>query len=156
MQSLTEKMAVVREASRFAITSPEKAAEALLFIRELEAVTAALKKRVKERAVALMDKEGIERVDYSLTDPETGEVRQWQVVRSYAKTTKEYQPGNVFAALGKLAFPFLSVKKTSLEKYLSEQVSKGWLSDETLALATKDPIEKTIAGSGVILRPVKE
>ncbi len=142
--------------TRFYLSTPDKVAEALLFIRAVEKYVKELKTKVKERAVEILDRDNVELVTYRVVDPETGEVNDYQVRRDYAKQSKEYQPKNVIDALGlERALPFLSVKKTDLEKYLKLETAKGNISMETLEAALKDPVMKTIAGSGVKINEVK-
>lgn len=151
-----QALALFKEQTRFYLSTPEKVAEALLFVRSAEKYIKELKSKVKERAVEVMDRESAEIVTYRVVDPETGEVNDYQVRRDYSKQSKEYQPANVIAALGlEKALPFLSVKKTDLEKYLKLETAKGNLPMETLEAALKDPVIKTIAGSGVKITEVK-
>lgn len=147
---------VLKEQTRFYLSTPEKVAEALLFIRSAEKYIKELKTKVKERAVEVMDRQNAEMVPYRVVDPETGEVMDYQLRRDYGKQSKEYRPENVIAALGlEKAVPYLSVKKTDLEKYLKTETAKGTMTMETLEAALKDPVIKTISGSGVKIAPVK-
>jgi hypothetical protein len=150
-----QALATLKEQTRFYLSTPERAAEALLFVRNLERFAAELKEKVKERAVEIMDKENVETLPYRLVDPDTGEVREWIVRRDYAKESKEYRPENVYDALGEDCFSFMKVEKVKLEKYLVAQSAQGKLSMEAVTLATKDPKIKTIKGSGVKITEVK-
>lgn len=150
-----DALMVLKEQTRFYISTPEKAAEALLFVRELERFAEEVKAKVKERTVEIMDRENKELIEYSITDPETGEVREWEVKRSYGSITKEYRPENVYDALGEDCFAFMKVEKGKLETFLKKASAKGDISMETVSLATKDPVEKTRKGAGVIIREKK-
>ena len=150
-----DTMMVLREQTRFYISTPEKAAEALLFVRELEKFAEEVKAKVKERTVEIMDRENKELIEYSITDPETGEVREWEVKRSYGTVTKEYRPENVYDALGEDCFAFMKVEKGKLETFLKKASAKGDISMDAVSIATKDPIEKTRKGAGVIIREKK-
>ena len=50
----------------------------------------------------------------------------------------------------------MKVEKVKLEKYLTSASAQGKITMETVGLATKDPLIKTIKGSGVKITPVKE
>jgi hypothetical protein len=150
-----EAMLALKEQTRFYISTPEKAAEALLFIRQLEQFTEEVKVSVKARAVEQMDRENKDLITYSVTDPETGEVREWEMRRAYGGITKEYRPGNVLKALGEKALPYLTVKKGDLEKYLKRATAKGELTMSDMEVAVSDPIEKIRKGAGVMLKEIK-
>jgi len=153
----TDQMLVdIRERSRLYISTPERAAEALLFARNLEKFADELKENVKERTVAIMDRDQKEMIEYTITDDDTGEVRTWQVKRSYSTQTKEYRPQAVVQAFGiEESLKFFKVGKTELEKWMKRAVSKGDISDKQIFTATEDPIIKTKKGSGVIMREIK-
>lgn len=150
-----QALALLKEQTRFYLSTPERAAEALLFVRNLENFAKELKEKVKERATEIMDNKNIESLPYQVVDPETGEVREWIVRRDYAKQSKEYRPENVYDALGEDCFAFMKVEKVKLEKHLATQSAQGKLSMEAVSLATKDPLIKTIKGSGVKITEVK-
>lgn len=150
-----EAMLALKEQARFYINTPEKAAEALIFVRQLEKFTEEVKASVKARAVEKMDEMNKDLITYSTVDPETGEVREWEVRRSYGGITKEYRPENVLRALGEKAIPYLTVKKGDLEKYLKRAGAKGEITMETVSEATADPVEKMRKGAGVMLKEVK-
>lgn len=146
----------LREQTRFYISNPSRAAEALLFVRNLEQFAEELKAKVKERAVEIMDRENVERVPYSITDPVTGEVREWEVRRTYATQTTEYRPGAVVQALGmEEAMKFMKVSKTSLDTFLKRESARGNISMQQVELAVSDPTIKTRKSSGVMLREIK-
>lgn len=146
---------VLREQTRMYLSTPERAAEALLFVRNLENFAKELKDKVKDRAKELMDRDNIDAMPFSITDPDTGEVREWIVRRDYDKQSKEYRPENVYDALGEDCFAFMKVEKGKLEKHLTRQISMGKIKDEVMFLAYKDPLIKTINGSGVKMTEVK-
>jgi hypothetical protein len=145
----------LKEQARFYISSPEKAAEALLFIRRLKQFAEEVEEKVKERAVVKMDEIGKDLITYSITDPETGEVREWELRRSYGSMSKEYRAENVLKALGETAVKFLKVNKGDLEKYLKKASAKGEVTMEQVGQATADPVEKMRKGAGVILKEVR-
>lgn len=145
----------IRSQARMYISSPERAAEALLFVRQIETLVEEVKKKVKDRAMEIMDEKQQDTISYSITDPETGEIREWEVRRAYGSVTKEYRPDNVLAALGVDAAEFLSVKKTALDRYLKKASAKKMISMKQVELCVKDPIEKFRKGAGVILREIK-
>ncbi len=147
-KSLIEKV-------RFYLSDEKKIAEALLLIRNTEKILEEAKDKVKERAVEIMDQKGIELVSYSITDPETGEIREWEVKRDYGTQAKEYRPENVFSVLGDKAFKYLKVGKVKLEKDLAKMSAKGEITMEQVSEATKDPIMSIRKGSGVKLREIK-
>lgn len=150
-----EVFEAIREQARMYISSPAKAAEALLFVRQLETFAEEVKKSVKERAIRVMDDNQQDVIAYSITDPETGEVREWEVKRSYGSIAKEYRPENVFQALGENALEFFSVKKTALDNYLKKASAKKQITMEGVELCVSNPIEKIRKGAGVILREIK-
>lgn len=146
----------LKEQTRFYISNPERAAEALLFVRNLEQFAEELKAKVKERAVEIMDRENVERVPYSITDPVTGEVREWEVRRTYATQTAEYRPGAVVSALGmEDAMKFMKVSKTALDTYLKKESARGNISMQQVELAVSDPVIKTRKSGGAMLREIK-
>lgn len=146
----------LKEQTRFYLSTPERAAEALLFVRNLEQFAEELKAKVKERAVEIMDRENVERVPYSITDPMTGEVREWEVRRTYATQVEEYRPGAVVAALGQEeALKFMKVSKTSLDTYLKRESARGNISIQQVEMAVSDPTIKTRKSSGAMLREIK-
>ena len=145
----------IKEQTKFYLSTPERAAEALLFVRNLERFAKEVKEKVKERTVEIMDRNNTEMIEYSVTDPETGEIREWIVRRDYGKQTKEYNPGNVIEALGADALKFLKVGKTDLDKYLAKASAKGEITMQTVELATKDPKMKIVKGSGVRITEVR-
>ena len=146
----------LKEQARFYISTPERAAEALLFVRELERFAEEIKGKVKERTVEIMDRDGKDLITYSITDETTGEVRSWEVRRSYGTTIKEYRPKKVVSALGmEKAMEFMKVSKSELERFLKKASAKGDISMDQVKLATDDPIEKMRKGAGVILKEVK-
>ena len=151
-----QALTTLKDQSRFYLTTPEKAAEALLFVRELERFAEEIKEKVKERTIKIMDEKQVELITYSTLDESTGEVREWEVRRSYGTTTKEYRPDRVIAAIGvEAALPFIKVSKTALETFLKRKTALGEITMETLEQALADPVEKVKKGAGVILREVK-
>ena len=156
MQKMEVVISSLKESMRFYLNSPEKAAEALLFVRKLERFAEEIKGKVKERTVEIMDREGKDLITYSITDNETGEVRSWEVKRSYGTIVKEYRAKNVVRALGaEKAIEFFKVSKSDLERYLKKASAKGEISMKQVETATDDPIEKTRKGAGVILKEVR-
>ena len=146
----------LKERARFYISTPERAAEALLFIRNLEKFAQEIKEKVKERATKIMDEKQMELMTYSITDPDTGEIREWEIRRSYGSRTTEYRPENVILALGPImSLKFFKVGKTNLDKFLKKESAKGTITMEQVEKATADPIMGTRKGSGVILKEVK-
>jgi hypothetical protein len=151
-----ETMALIEKQTRFYLSTPERAAEALLFVRNLERFAKEVKEKVKARTVEIMDKQQTDMIEYQVVDPDTGEVREWKVTRDYGKQSKEYRPANVIEALGmERALPFLKVGKVSLESYLKKASLKGVLTMEEVGKATADPVMKIIKGSGVKITEVK-
>jgi len=149
-------MELIQKEVKFYLSTPERAAEALLFIRDLENYAKEIKAKVKERAVEIMDREERETIEYSVLDEKTGEVREWLVRRSYGRETKEYKPENVLAALGVVdGVKFLKVGKTKLENYLKRASAKNEITMEVVGAATADPTIKMIKGSGVMIREIK-
>lgn len=156
MTEKSQALTQLKEQARFYISTPERAAEALLFVRELERFAEEIKGKVKERTMEIMDREGKDLITYSITDNETGEVRSWEVKRSYGTIVKEYRAKNVVRAIGaEKAMEFFKVSKSDLERYLKKASAKGEISMKQVETATDDPIEKTRKGAGVILREVK-
>lgn len=145
----------IRGQARMYISSPERAAEALLFVRQIETLVEEVKKKVKDRAMEIMDEKQQDTISYSITDPETGEIREWEVKRAYASIIKEYRPDNVMTALGPDALEFFSVKKTALDRYLKKASAKKRISMEQVELCVSNPVEKVRKGAGVILREIK-
>lgn len=150
-----EKVNEIKEQCRFYINSPEKVAEALLFIKALEKMTEEVKKSVKDRAVELMEKENKEMISYSITDLETGEIKEWEIKRNYGSQTVEYIPENVFKALGEKSFKYFKVAKTNIDRDLKRMSAKGEITMEDVSLATSDPVIKIRKGAGVIMREIK-
>jgi hypothetical protein len=151
-----ETMALIEKQTRFYLSTPERAAEALLFVRNLERFAKEVKEKVKARTVEIMDKQQTDMIEYQVVDPDTGKVREWKVTRDYGKQSKEYRPANVIEALGmERALPFLKVGKVSLESYLKKASLKGVLTMEEVGKATADPVMKIIKGSGVKITEVK-
>lgn len=150
-----EAMQLIEKQTRFYLSTPERAAEALLFVRNLEKFAKDVKEKVKERTVEIMEREHKDMIEYQTVDTDTGEIRIWNVKRDYGKTSKEYNPGNVIEALGDGALNFLKVGKTDLEKYLKTAQLKGEITMQQVELATKNPKIKTIKGSGVKIIEVK-
>lgn len=151
-----QALVALREQTRFYLSTPERAAEALLFVRNLERFAAELKEKIKERAVEILDRENKEVIEYQVVDPDTGEVRDWQVRRDYGKQSKEYRPENVIKAIGEeAAVRFFKVGKTDLERYLKLASAKGDITIEQVEQAVADPLIKTIKGSGVRITEVK-
>ena len=146
---------IIREQAKFYLSTPEKAAEALLFVRNLERFAKEIKEKVKERTVEIMDRDHKEVIEYTTCDQATGEVNVWQIKRDYGKTAKEYNPANVLESLGKTAERFLKVTKIDLDRYLKTAQLKGEITMEQVELAIKDPKIKIIKGSGVIIKEVK-
>lgn len=155
MSNYLSKVSEIKEQCRFYINSPEKVAEALLFVKSLEKMTEEVKKSVKERAIELMEKENKEMITYSITDFETGEIKEWEIKRNYGSQTKEYRPENVFKALGEKAFKYYKVAKTDIDRDLRKMSAKGEISMTMIDLAVSDPIIKIRKGAGVIMREVK-
>ncbi|MHC1728052.1 MAG: hypothetical protein AB9866_18960 [Syntrophobacteraceae bacterium] len=146
----------LKEDARFYISTPERAAEALLFVRELERFASDIKQSIKERAAKIMDEKNMELLTYSITDPDTGEVREWEVRRDYGKQSKEYRPEKVVEAIGiEMATKYFKVSKVKLESYLKKASAKGEITMAQVTLATADPEIKTIKGSGVKLTEKK-
>lgn len=146
----------LKEQTRFYLSTPERAAEALLFVRELKQFAVELEDKVKERAVEIMDRENIDRVPYSITDPVTGEVREWEVRRTYNQEIKEYRPGAVVTALGmEDALRFMKVSKTALDDYLKKESARGHISMEQVGVAVSDPTIKIRKSKGAMLKEIK-
>jgi len=146
----------LKDQARFYISTPERAAEALLFVKNLERFAEEIKERVKARAVELMDKKGVESIPYSILDEETGEVSEWVVNRAYATESKDYRAENVIEAIGiEDAMKFFKVKNTDLKKFLTTQSAQKKITMEQVEKAVSDPIITTRKGAGVILKEVK-
>ena len=146
----------LKDQARFYISTPERAAEALLFVKNLERFAEEIKEKVKARAVELMDKKGVEKIPYSILDEETGEVREWMVSRAYATELKEYRAENVIEAIGiEDAMKFFKVKNTDLKKFLTTQSAQKKITMEQVEKAVSGPIITTRKGAGVILKEVK-
>ena len=147
---------LIKEQTRFYLSSPERAAEALLFVRNLEKFAKEVKDKVKERTVEIMDKEGRDVFEYSITDTDTGGKRIWSVRRDYDKQSKEYNPYNVIEAVGiKEALKYFKVGKTDFDRYLKRASAKGDITMDQVTLATGNVTIKTIKGSGVKITEVK-
>jgi len=144
------------EKIRFYLNDTSKVAEALLLIRNTEKILEEAKEKVKERAVEIMDQKQIDLISYSITDQETGEIREWEVKRSYGSQAKEYRPENVFEVLGDDAFKYFKVGKVKLEKDLAKLSAKGTLTMEQVTAAVRDPKITQRKGAGVVMREVKE
>ena len=149
-----QALETLKEQARFYISTPERAAEALLFVRNLETFAEEIKEKVKARTVELMDAKNKEAIEYSIID-ENGEVRMWRVTRSYGTESKEYRPENVIKAIGPDAIRFFKVGKIELEKYLKIASAKGEITMQQVEQAVADPVVKTRKGAGVVLREVK-
>jgi len=146
----------LKDQARFYISTPERAAEALLFVKNLERFAEEIKEKVKARAVELMDKKGVESIPYSILDEETGEVSEWVVNRAYATESKDYRAENVIEAIGiEDAMKFFKVKNTDLKKFLTTQSAQKKITMEQVEKAVSDPIITTRKGAGVILKEVK-
>jgi hypothetical protein len=131
---------LIKEQTRFYLSNPDRCAEALLFVRNLEQFAKEVKDKVKERTVEIMDRENKDVFEYSITDESTGEVRIWSIRRDYDKQTKEYNPENVIKALGEeKAMKFLKVSKTSLDTFLKRESGKGSITMKEVELAVSDP-----------------
>ena len=156
MTDINKAREIIKSETRFYLSTPERAAEALLFVREMERAIKELKDKVKARAVEIMDAKNIEMIEYSITDPETGEIREWKATRDYGKQSKEYRPENVIEALGPdVAIKFFSVGKAKLETYLKKESAKGNITMDQMSIATANPTIKMIKGSGVKITEVK-
>ena len=146
----------LKDQACFYISTPERAAEALLFVKNLERFAEEIKEKVKARAVELMDKKGVESIPYSILDEETGEVSEWVVNRAYATESREYRVENVIEAIGiEDAVRFFKVKNTDLKKFLTTQSAQKKITMEQVEKAVSDPIITTRKGAGVILKEVK-
>lgn len=146
----------LKEQTRFYLSTPERAAEALLFVRNLKQFAEELENKVKERAVEIMDRENVDRVPYQIVDQETGEVREWEVRRTYDTEVKEYRPGAVVLALGmEEALRFMKVSKTTLDTFLKKASAKGRISMEQVEMAISDPIIKVRKSKGAMLKEIK-
>lgn len=150
-----EKVNEIKEQCRFYINSPSKVAEALLFIKSLEKMTEEVKASVKERAVELMEKSNKDILDYSITDFETGEIRDFEIKRSYGSTTVEYLPENVYKVLGEKSFKYLKVAKTAIDRDVKRMSARGEITMEDVDNIVKDPKIKMRKGAGVIMREIK-
>ncbi len=146
----------LKDQARFYISTPERAAEALLFVKNLERFAEEIKEKVKARAVEIMDKKGVESIPYSILDEETGEVSEWVVNRVYATESKDYRAENVIEAIGiEDAVKFFKVKNTDLKKFLTTQSAQKKITMEQVEKAVSDPIVKVRKSAGVIIKPVK-
>lgn len=146
----------LKEQTRFYLSTPERAAEALLFVRNLKRFAEELEDKVKERAVEIMDRENVDRVPYQIVDQETGEVREWEVRRTYDTEVKEYRPGAVVSALGmEEALRFMKVSKTTLDTFLKKASAKGHISMEQVEMAISDPTIKVRKSKGAMLKEIK-
>jgi hypothetical protein len=153
---MDNSLTLIKEKTRFYISTPDRAAEALLFCKNLENFAEEIKKSVKERTVKLMDEQGNDSMIYTITDQDTGEVREWSVKRDYNKETKEYRIDNVIEAFGiDIAKKFMKIGKTDLDRFMKKEVSKGTITSEQTFIAVSDPIVKVKKGSGVIMREIK-
>lgn len=151
-----QALEVIKEQSRMRITDLGKAAEAMLFVKNLKKFAEALEEKVKLRTIEIMDEKQVEMISLSILDPETGEVKEWEAKRSYGTVTKEYRPDAVMAAIGiAAATPFLKVSKTALENFLKRKSALGEITMDVVEKALANPVEKTRKGAGVILREIK-
>jgi hypothetical protein len=156
METNKNSLEIIKEQTKFYLNTPERAAEALLFIRNLERFAKEIKDKVKERTIEIMDKNNTDLIEYSITDQETGEIREWVVRRDYGKQTKEYQPENVISALGQeKALQFMKVGKIALEKYLKTASAKGEITMDIVSMAVANPEIKIIKGSGIKIVEIK-
>lgn len=155
MSDSKEKLELIKDQARFYLSNPEKCAEALLFVKALEGFAKEVKDKVKERTVEIMDRDHVDMIEYQTMDPDTGEIKIWQVKRDYGKQAKEYNVGNVIEALGVYSMDYLKVSKTELDKFLKRASAKGDITMQQVELATKNPTIKQIKGSGVIIKEVR-
>lgn len=147
---------IIKEQTRFYLSNPEKCAEALLFVRNLERYAKEIKEKVKERTVEIMERDNKEMIEYQTLDTDTGEIKIWQVKRDYDKQSKEYRPENVIQAVGlDTAVKFFKVSKVDFDKYLKRASAKGDIPMEAVELAIHDPKIKVIKGSGVKITEIK-
>ncbi|HFC77042.1 MAG TPA: hypothetical protein ENJ27_02330 [Candidatus Moranbacteria bacterium] len=144
----------IAKRAEFYINSPERAGEALLFAKQLTKFAEKINKKIREKATKIMEEQNIATLEYDIVDPNTGEVKSWEIRKQESFVSKKYRPENVFSALGKKAFNFFNVKKGELEKYLKEKSYQGEIPIETVEEATKNPTEKTYKGR-IVIREIK-
>ncbi len=145
------------ERAKYYMKTPERAGEALLFAKQLMNFAENINKKVRETASEIMDENDVTKLNYDILNPETGEIKSWEIRRQSASMSKKYKPENVLNALNKInkdAFRFLTVKKTDLDRYLKKENAKGLISFQTIEEALKDPIETTIKGR-IVVKEIK-
>lgn len=147
-----ELIDMIEERTRFYINSPEKGAEALLFVKRLTEITERLNEKVRERASQVMDFKDLEKMVYAITDDKTGEIREWEISRTYDTISCEYSVSTVVKELGLedcIEKGLLKVNKTKADKY----AIKKNVPLEVLKKDAKETIRKT---SGIKIREIIE
>ena len=144
----------IKEKARFYIDTPEKAGEALLFAKNLSNIIKEIDTSVRERASKVMDDKNISLLEYEIVDPNTGEIKNWEIRKQEATELKEYRAENFIQALGENAIQFLTVSKTKADNYLKKASAKNEISMQQVEQATSNPIIKLKKGS-IVVRELK-
>lgn len=113
LQSLEENV-------RFYISTPDRFAEALVFVKKLEKFAEAIKEKVKQRGAELMNEKDLREIEFG----------NWKVQKIDAGETVEYSVASVIDAVGlDVAKPFLKISASKLEWW----IKKSRLEGETLS-----------------------
>lgn len=151
---LQEKTKDIKEQMRFYLSTPERCAEALLFIRNIEEIVEEAKTKIKDRAGEFMDMNNKEFISYTIVDQVTGEIREWEVRRMEPTVSLDYDPRSVISALGEDAIPFFKVNKTKLDNYLKHKTAKKELAMTVFNVIRRNATERMRKGS-IQLRELK-
>ena len=138
-------LAVIKDEARFYISTPEKAAEALAFVKQLKDVAASIEESVKNRAYKIMSAEGLREVVYGAYTAkliEPTEVRTYNplsLVEALSET-RTIDPWDVLTDA--CDHGLLTVSNTALKKYLQSHKVEG----DQLAILLHDSELKTKSG----------
>lgn len=120
-QTNQQALAVLQDQVSFYISNPEKAGEALAFVKKLKDLSSKIEESVKDRAWSIMERQGLRQLEY-------GDY----VAKLVEPTEKKiYRPSSVLKALGPDAIDDLfTVSTPSVMKHLSKFAIEGAALDQ--------------------------
>lgn len=120
----------IEEQVKFYISTPDRAGEALAFVKQLKEWSAKLEEKVKERAWAIMDRNDIDEVSFG----------DYVAQRFLPTETVEYDPRAVIDALGvDEAVPLLKASTPAVTKYIKTKRLEGETLTKLVANRTMKP-----------------
>ena len=116
LTKLTDVEEYLKEQTRFYISTPERLAEALVFVKKLKMFAEQVEESVKKRGAELMNEKNLSQIDFD----------GWRVIKQEASELDEYSVSSLFGAVGnEVAMGLTKVDNTKLKLWLKKSKIEG-------------------------------